>query len=182
MRRLHPERPVATPLFADSHRTRPRKGWIKRIAGCVLETNMPDDLERLYDAHAPALYAILPKFTRDEAGTRDLLQDIFVRLARQPEMLDGVRDEHGYLPRLAHHAAAPARSGRNVRSGVDRDRGRSRSARVPPATYRSAGRTAARATCRRAPRALGRADLRRHLRHVGDLPAARSGSCHEKGS
>ena len=43
------------------------------------------DLERLYDAHAQALFAFLLNFTRDEADTRDLLQELFVKLARQPE-------------------------------------------------------------------------------------------------
>jgi hypothetical protein len=40
--------------------------------------NMPDgpDIERLYDEHAQPLYAFLLNFTRDEADTRDLLQDV----------------------------------------------------------------------------------------------------------
>jgi RNA polymerase sigma-70 factor, ECF subfamily len=63
------------------------------------------DLERLYDAHAQALYAFLLNFTRDEDVTRDLLQDMFVRLARQPQLLQGVRHERSFLIRLAHNAA-----------------------------------------------------------------------------
>ena len=63
------------------------------------------ELERLYDAHAQALFAFLLNFTRVEADTRDLLQEIFVRLARRPELLDGVRDERAFLIGLAHHAA-----------------------------------------------------------------------------
>ena len=34
-----------------------------------------------------------------------MLQDIFVKLARDPELLDGVRDERAFLIRLAHNAA-----------------------------------------------------------------------------
>ena len=34
------------------------------------------DLRRLYDEHAQLLYAFLLNLTRDEADTRDLLQDI----------------------------------------------------------------------------------------------------------
>ena len=49
------------------------------------------DLRRLYDEHAQALYAFLLNLTRDEADTRDLLQDVFVKLARNPELLTGVR-------------------------------------------------------------------------------------------
>lgn len=63
------------------------------------------DLERLYDEHAQPLYAFLLNLTRDEADTRDLLQDIFVKLAREPGLLDGVRDERAFLIRLAHNAA-----------------------------------------------------------------------------
>src|SRR5271154_7596051 len=63
------------------------------------------ELERLYDEHAQPLYAFLLNFTRDEADTRDLLQEIFVKLAREPKLLDGVRDERAFLIRLAHNAA-----------------------------------------------------------------------------
>src|ERR1051325_149672 len=65
----------------------------------------PQDLERLYDEHARALFAFLLNVTRNEADTRDLLQDLFVRLARQPALLDGVREERSFLLRLTHHAA-----------------------------------------------------------------------------
>jgi RNA polymerase sigma-70 factor (ECF subfamily) len=63
------------------------------------------DLERLYDDHALALFAFLLNLTRNEADTRDVLQDLFIKLARQPEMLAGVRDERGFLLRLGHNAA-----------------------------------------------------------------------------
>jgi len=63
------------------------------------------EIERLYDGHAQSLYAFLLNFTRDEADTRDLLQDIFVKLARELELLASVRDERAFLIRLAHNAA-----------------------------------------------------------------------------
>src|ERR1017187_8214060 len=63
------------------------------------------EIERLYDEHAQPLYAFLLNFTRDEADTRDLLQEIFVKLAREPDLLDGIRDERAFLIRLAHNAA-----------------------------------------------------------------------------
>lgn len=66
---------------------------------------MPDELERLYDAHAPALFAFLLNLTRAEATTRDLLQEVFLKLARQPELLKAARDERAFLLRLAHNAA-----------------------------------------------------------------------------
>ena len=62
------------------------------------------ELRRLYDEHAQALYAFLLNLTRDEADTRDLLQDVFVKLARDEQLLNGVREERAFLIRLAHNA------------------------------------------------------------------------------
>ncbi len=63
------------------------------------------EIERLYDAHAQPLHAFLLNFTRDVADTRDLLQKIFVKLAREPRLLNGIREERAFLIRLAHNAA-----------------------------------------------------------------------------
>jgi len=63
------------------------------------------ELRRLYDEHAQALFAFLLNFIRDEDDTRDLLQEIFVKIARQPELLRGARDPRAFLIRLAHNAA-----------------------------------------------------------------------------
>jgi len=63
------------------------------------------DIERLYDQHAQPLHAFLLNLTRDEADTRDLLQDVFIKLARDPALLCGVREERAFLIRLAHNAA-----------------------------------------------------------------------------
>src|SRR4051794_17832056 len=66
---------------------------------------MPLSLARLYDAHADALFAFLLNLTRDEAETRDALQEVFIKLARRPALLDGARDERAFLLRLAHNTA-----------------------------------------------------------------------------
>jgi RNA polymerase sigma factor (sigma-70 family) len=72
----------------------------------VLPQTMPSpDLERLYDEHASAVFAFLLNFTRHEADTRDLLQELFIKLARQPELLHGVRDPRSFLLRLSHNGA-----------------------------------------------------------------------------
>ena len=63
------------------------------------------DIERLYDEHVQPLYAFLLNLTRDEADTRDLLQELFVKLARDAKLLHGVREERAFLIRLAHNAA-----------------------------------------------------------------------------
>src|SRR5260370_40007260 len=65
----------------------------------------PLELARLSDDHAQALFGFLLNLTRNEADTRDVLQEVFVKLARQPETLNGVRDERAFLLRLAHNAA-----------------------------------------------------------------------------
>ena len=79
---------------------------------------MPADIERLYDAHAQSLFAFLLNFTRDENDTRDLLQEIFVKLAREPRLLEDVRNERAFLIRLAHNAAIDLIRRRGTRERV----------------------------------------------------------------
>jgi RNA polymerase sigma-70 factor (ECF subfamily) len=63
------------------------------------------EIERLYDEHTLSLFAFLLNFTRDENDTRDLLQELFVKIAREPALLENVENERGYLIRLAHNSA-----------------------------------------------------------------------------
>lgn len=63
------------------------------------------NLEKIYDKHAQALFAFLLNFTRNEADTRDLLQEVFVKFVKNPELLKGVRKERRFLLRLAHNLA-----------------------------------------------------------------------------
>ena len=76
----------------------------------------PDSIETLYDAHAGALFAYALNLTRSEADARDLLQDQFHRLARQP-MPATVRDARGWLLRSIHHLAID-----RIRRRATRDR------------------------------------------------------------
>lgn len=64
----------------------------------------PDELARLYDAHAGALFAFALNLTRSEADSRDLLQDLFRRLATTSLPAD-LRHERGWLLRSVHHLA-----------------------------------------------------------------------------
>src|SRR5688572_30886004 len=75
-------------------------------ASCYVQ-RMPaaSDLEALYDAHAQGLFGFLLNLTRNEEDTRDLLQDLLLKLGRNPALLKGMRDERAYLLRLAHNAA-----------------------------------------------------------------------------
>jgi RNA polymerase sigma-70 factor, ECF subfamily len=63
------------------------------------------DLERVYENHAQSLFAFLLNLTRNEDDTREVLQELFIKLARRPEMLAGVREERAFLIRLAHNQA-----------------------------------------------------------------------------
>ena len=74
------------------------------------------DLERLYDDHTQALFAFLLNFTHDEDDTRDVLQEVFVKLACQPDALCAVRDQRAYLIRLAHNAAIDLMRRRGARA------------------------------------------------------------------
>ncbi len=74
------------------------------------------DLAQIYDAHAPALYAFLLNLTRNEADSRDAIQEAFMRLARKPDCLTGVRDVRAFLFRIAHHAAVDQTRTRASRS------------------------------------------------------------------
>jgi RNA polymerase sigma-70 factor (ECF subfamily) len=71
------------------------------------------DLERLYDAHAAGLFHYLATFTKNDADARDLLQELFIRLARgvTPEL----RSEKAFLYRLAHNLSIDWLRRRKVR-------------------------------------------------------------------
>lgn len=83
--------------------------WSHRSGGPGVSDDAPpgqdSDLEALYDAHAGALYGFLFQFTRNEADARDVLQDVFIKLATTPLLLDEVRDVRGFLIRMAHRQA-----------------------------------------------------------------------------
>jgi RNA polymerase sigma-70 factor, ECF subfamily len=63
------------------------------------------DIERLYDNHASVLFAFLLNLLRSEPDTQDVMQELFVKLARRPALLQDVRDERSFLLRLAHNLA-----------------------------------------------------------------------------
>jgi RNA polymerase sigma-70 factor (ECF subfamily) len=63
------------------------------------------NIEQLYDEHAQALFAFVLNLLRHEADTRDVLQELFVKLSRNPRLLEDVKDSRGFLLRLAHNLA-----------------------------------------------------------------------------
>jgi RNA polymerase sigma-70 factor (ECF subfamily) len=74
------------------------------------------ELQQLYDEHAQALFAFLMNLTRNEEDTRDILQEIFIKISRQPALLSGARDLRGFLLRLAHNLAIDHLRRRGTRS------------------------------------------------------------------
>lgn len=79
---------------------------------------MPLNLAQIYDAHASALYGFLLNLTRSEADTRDILQDIFLRIARNPTILADAREPRAFLLRLAHNQAVDSIRRRATYSGA----------------------------------------------------------------
>jgi RNA polymerase sigma-70 factor (ECF subfamily) len=77
------------------------------------------NLGSLYDAHAQAVFGFLLNLLRDEADAHDILQELFVKLARQPRLLEGIQDHRGYLFRLSHNLAIDL-----IRRRATRDRHR----------------------------------------------------------
>jgi RNA polymerase sigma-70 factor (ECF subfamily) len=91
---------------------------------------MPADteLERLYDEHAAALFAFVLNFTRNEDETSEILQEVFVKLARHPGLLRQAREERAFLIRLAHNAAIDLIRRRGTRREYHEQFGREESA------------------------------------------------------
>ena len=79
----------------------------------------PSQLESLYDEYARELYGYFLSFAHCEADAADLLQDAFVKLARNPGCLDGVQNVRRFLFRMAHNLAIDwARRGKSRRKRV----------------------------------------------------------------
>ncbi len=90
------------------------------------------DLERLYDEHAQALFAFLIHLTRNEEETREILQEVFVKLAREPGLLKGARDPRAFLVRLAHNLAIDMVRRRGTRARYEEHFGEGESPVVLP--------------------------------------------------
>ena len=75
-------------------------------------------LAALYDAHSPALYAYLLSLIRNEPDTLDLMQEVFARIARRPELLAAVENHRSFLLRMAHNLAIDLIRSRAVHAGT----------------------------------------------------------------
>lgn len=73
------------------------------------------ELERIHDEHVAAMFRHGLVVLRDEAATRDVLQDIFLKLAEGKVDLRAVGNERSYLLKMVHHAALDLIRRRQVR-------------------------------------------------------------------
>ena len=74
-----------------------------------------EELAQLYDEHAGALFAFLMNFTGQEADARDLLQELFIKLASSPGLLAGARNERAFLLRSCYRLGVNWSRSRQVR-------------------------------------------------------------------
>lgn len=63
------------------------------------------ELERIYDQHVVEMFRHAMALLRDEPVVRDLLQDIFLKLASGHIDAATIENERAYLLRMVHHAA-----------------------------------------------------------------------------
>jgi RNA polymerase sigma-70 factor (ECF subfamily) len=67
--------------------------------------SQPGNLESLYRDHASALFRFLIRLTGSEAETKDILQEIFIRLAKAGGPGGDIVSPRSWLFRLAHRIA-----------------------------------------------------------------------------
>lgn len=101
---------------------------------------LQDWLEGVYRDEAPALFRFLFRLTGDEGETRDVLQEIFVRLAKTPGLLDGVAARRSFLFRMAHRLVIDRYRREQTRQAYDERAGQEREtfARPEPAAVDAA--------------------------------------------
>ncbi len=63
------------------------------------------DLERIHDEHMGAMFRYGLTLLRDETAVRDLLQDVFLKLAQGKGERMQAETERAYLLRMIHHGA-----------------------------------------------------------------------------
>lgn len=59
-------------------------------------------LERVYDEHVDHLFHFLLSLKLNEDVIKDLIQQLFVKLAARPELIQRARDERPYLMRMVY--------------------------------------------------------------------------------
>ncbi len=62
-------------------------------------------LAEIYREHSQRLYSFLMAFLKDEHDVKDVMQQVFLKIARKSNLLGGVEDEAAFLLRLARNEA-----------------------------------------------------------------------------
>lgn len=88
----------------------------------------PRQLENLYDEFSPAVYAFAIQLTRQEEAAKDMLQDIFCRIARRPRFT--ILNPRSFLLRCTYRAYVDL-----VRRESSRQRTLDQFAREPEAVF-----------------------------------------------
>src|SRR5690606_40483084 len=55
------------------------------------------DIENLYRTHRDDLYDYLVMHIKDHGLAEDLLQDLFLKISKEPDKISGVRNKNAYL-------------------------------------------------------------------------------------
>ncbi len=79
-------------------------------------------LESLYDAHAAGLFHYFLSLVRNDADARDLLQELFGKLAQQP-LPASVQNPKAFVFRMAHNLAIDSQRRRGVRLNAEQASG-----------------------------------------------------------
>lgn len=128
----------------------------------------PDELEHLCRRHTPALFPFVLNLLRNEADAEDVLQEVFVTLARDPARLEGVRSMRPFLFRLTHNLAVDL-----IRSRESRSRAHSAAGLEVPRLFLPAPAADAEMDARELEAALGELPVEQravvHLKLWGDL-------------
>jgi RNA polymerase sigma-70 factor (ECF subfamily) len=75
------------------------------------------DLERIHDEHVTAMYRLGLALLRDEGSVRDVLQDVFLKLAEGRLKDADISDERAYLLRMVRHGSLDRLRRDKVRHG-----------------------------------------------------------------
>jgi RNA polymerase sigma-70 factor (ECF subfamily) len=87
----------------------------------MLRAGDPAVLSFIYDAYAARLHAYLGAFTGSEAEADDMLQELFVAIARRPTALADATNLEAYLVRMARNLAIDHQRRRRTSPSPDRE-------------------------------------------------------------
>ena len=91
----------------------------------------PGNLEALYRDHVPALFRFLIRLTGSEAETKDILQEVFVRLAKSGGPDGDIASPRSWVFRLAHRVAIDRHRREETRDRYENLAGRELASAVP---------------------------------------------------